>query len=280
EFSVIASAHLDTVFTKIRKNYISLQGITNKEILLATLLATLMERYATQSVLAEVQAFFKDDSFSNRTPPVAQLRSLLATAPKEDQNRFEACISLFAFTEKKDKLAVSTQLARTDLNRPFFLRRLNRLIRVAGALEIKTTAKRIQEILDFARAERIQFIEETSIVTLCQLLTRSIIELSREYFKEPTKNLRSLNGYIRGARFIPAKILIAPLIHIAQVPALNPQSRALVVETLEHMEKQEKDGSGLSALKKVLPPLLKVLDMKDVADEIKLRIGDILARNG
>jgi class 3 adenylate cyclase len=280
EFSVITSAHLDTVFAKIRKNYISLKGIQKKEDLISTVLATLLEKYATPSVLADVQAFFKEDGYTGRTPPVAQMRSLLASAPKEDQNRLDACIPLFTLKEKKDKQAVLALVSRVDLNRPFFLRRLNRLIRVAGALEIKTTSKKIQEILDFARAERIQFIEETSIVTLCQLLTRSIIELSREYFKEPTKNLRSLNGYIRGARFIPAKILIAPLIHIAQVPALNAQSRALVVETLEHMEKQEKDDSGLSALKKVLPPLLKVLDMKDVADEIKLRIGDILARNG
>jgi class 3 adenylate cyclase len=29
-----------------------------------------------------------------------------------------------------------------------------------------------------------------------------------------------------------------------------------------------------------LPPLLKVLDMPDVADEVKLRIGDVLAKNG
>jgi len=280
EFSVITSAHLDTVFAKIRKNYISLKGIQKKEDLLATVLATLLEKYSTPSVLAEVQAFFKEDGYTGRTPPVAQMRSLLAAAPKEDLNRLDACIPLFTLKEKKDKQAVLSLVSRVDLNRPFFLRRLNRLIRVAGALEIKTTSKKIQEILDFARAERIQFIEETSIVTLCQLLTRSIIELSREYFKEPTKNLRSLNGYIRGARFIPAKILIAPLIHIAQLPALNPQSRALVVETLENMEKQDKDGSGLSGLRKALPPLLKVLDMRDVADELKLRIGDILARNG
>jgi class 3 adenylate cyclase len=272
EFSVITSAHLDTVFAKIRKNYISLKGIQKKEDLLATVLATLLEKYATSSVLADVQAFFKEDGYTGRTPPIAQMRSLLAAAPKEDQNRLDACIPLFLLKDKKDKQAVLALVSQVDLNRPFFLRRLNRLIRVAGSLEIKTTSKKIQEILDFARAERIQFIEETSIVTLCQLLTRSIIELSREYFKEPTKNLRSLNGYIRGARFIPAKILIAPLIHIAQVPALNPQSRALVVETLENMD--------LSGLRKVLPPLLKVLDMRDVAEELKLRIGDLLARNG
>jgi class 3 adenylate cyclase len=269
EFSVITSAHLDTIFAKTRKNHISLRGIT-KEMLLATVLATLMEKYATPSVLAEVTSFFKEDGYSDRTPPVAQIRSLLAGTPKEDQNRFEACIPLFAQTEKKDRLAVLTQLARVDLNRPFYLRRLNRLIRVAGALEIKTTSKKIQEILDFARAERIHFLEETSVVTLCQLLTRSIIEQSREYFKEPTRNIRSLNGYIRGARFIPAKIMLGPLIHIAQLPSLTPQSRALVVETLESM--------NLVGMQRVLLPLLKSLDLRDVADSLKLRMGDMLAK--
>ena len=158
-----------------------------------------------------------------------------------------------------------------DINRPFFLRRLNRLIRVAGALEIKTTAKRIQEILDFARAERIHFLEETSIVTLCQLLTRSIIEASRDFFKDPSRNIRTLNGYIRGARFIPAKIMIGPLIHVLQSPSLNPLSR---------MPGGGDPGEdGPPPLKKGLPPLLKVLDVKDATDELKLRVGDILAKN-
>jgi class 3 adenylate cyclase len=270
EFSVIASAHIDTVFGKVRKNYISLQGITNKDVLLATVLATLLEKHATASVLADVQAYFKEDGYSDRTPPVAQIRSLLSHTPKEDQNRFEACIPLFALKEKKDRATVLQQLSRVDLNRPFYLRRLNRLIRVAGALEIKTSSKKIQEILEFSRAERIHFLEETSIVTLCQLLTRSIIELSREYFKEPSRNIRALNGYIRGARFIPSKILVGPLIHIAQSPSLNPLSRALVVETLENM--------NLAGLQRVLQPLLKMLDLKDVPDELKLRTGDLVAR--
>ena len=271
EFSVITSAHLDTVFTKIRKNYISLKAIAKKEDLLATVLATLLEKYATASVVADVQAFFKDDGSGARTPPVGQIRSLLAAAPKEELNRFEACIPLFAFTEKKDKLAVFAVLSRVDINRPFFMRRLNRLIRMAGALEIKTTAKRIQEILEFARAERIHFLEETSIVTLCQLLTRSIIEASRDFFKDPSRNIRTLNGYIRGARFIPAKIMIGPLIHILQSPSLNPLSRMLAAETLESMD--------LTALKRALPPLLKVLEVRDATDELKLHVGGILAKN-
>ena len=277
EFSVVTSAHLDNVFAKVKKSYISLKGITNKQVLLATVLATLLERYATPTLLADVMSFFKEDGFTARTPPVAQVRSLLQAAPKEDLNRFEACIPLFTYTEKKDKLLVLAQLSKVDLNRPFYLRRLNRLIRVAGALEIRTTSKRIQEILDFARLERIHFLEETSIVTLCQLLTRSIIEQSREYFQEPAKNIRSLNGYIRGARFIPPRIMMGPLTQVLLMPSLHPQSRALVVETLESMEEAGPKKSGLTESRKLLPPLLKVLDMKDVDDALKLRIGDILA---
>ena len=272
EFSVIASAHLDTVFGKVRKNYISLRGINKKEALLATVLATLLERYATPSLLADVQAFFKDEGYGGRTPPLAQLRAQLAGAPREDQNRLDACIPLFTLTEKKDKLLVSPTVARVDLNRPFYLRRLNRLIRVAGTLEIKTTGKKIQEVLEFARQERINFLEETCIVSLCQLLTRSIIEQSREYFKEPGRNIRSLNGYIRGARFIPAKIMIGPLVHILLQPALNAQSRALVVDTMKCMD--------LSGLRKIIPPLLKALDMKEIDEGLKLEIGDIIARFG
>ncbi len=270
EFSVITSAHIDTVFAKIRKNYISLQGITNKDVLLSTVLATQLERYATPSVLADVQAYFKEDMYSDRTPPIAQIRSLLSHAPKEDQNRFEACIPLFALKEKKERTTVLQQVSRVDLNRPFSLRRLNRLIRVAGALELKSTSKKIQEILDFARAERIHYLEETSVVTLCQLLTRSIIEQSREYFKEPSRNVRSLNGYIRGARFIPPKILVGPLIHIAQHPSLTPPSRALAIETLESM--------NLAGLQKFLTPLLKMLDLREAADALKLRMGNLIAK--
>lgn len=271
EFSVVASSQLDTVFAnKILKNYISLKGITNKEVLLATIFATLMEKYATPSLLAEVQAFFKEEGFTARTPPLAQVRNLLSSAPREDLNRFQACIPLFAYTEKKDRMQVFSQLAKVDLNRTFFLRRLNRLIRVAGALEIRSASKRIQEILDFARREKIHFLEETSVVTLCQLLTRSIIEQSREYFREPGKNIRSLNGYIRGARFIPPRIMIGPLIQVLLVPSLNPQSRALVVDSLEAMD--------LSSSQKALAPLLKMLDMKEVEDTLKLRVGDLLGR--
>ena len=54
-----------------------------------------------------------------------------------------------------------------------------------GLLEIRTSSHKVQEILDFARAERVGFLEETAVVTLCQLLSRTAIEHFREVFAIP-----------------------------------------------------------------------------------------------
>ena len=89
------------------------------------LLASLLEGYATPALLAERQAFFRDDA-PNRAWST-RLRVLLAGARREDRNRFEACLPLFQLRERKDRLAMATMLNRVDLNRPSDLRRLNRL---------------------------------------------------------------------------------------------------------------------------------------------------------
>ncbi|MCX7031993.1 MAG: hypothetical protein NTU62_17990 [Spirochaetes bacterium] len=270
EFSVIASAHLEQVFARIRRTFISVRGITRKEELLMAVLASLLERYATPSLLAEVQAFFRDEAPTRAV--VDQLRSLLAGAPREDRNQFEACLPLFQLRERKDRMAMSNMLSRVDLGRPLSLRRLNRLIRVVGVLEIRTASRKVQEILDFSRAERVPFLEETSIVTLCQLLTRAVIEQSREFFRDPGRSLRSLNGYVRGARYMPARIMIGPLVHLLLLPKLDPGTRALAAESLERMD--------LSAVAKSLPPLLKMFDAEGIDEEVRLRVAAALAKAG
>jgi class 3 adenylate cyclase/HEAT repeat protein len=270
EFSVIASAHLEQVFARIRRTFISVRGITRKEELLMAVLASLLERYATPPMLAEVQAFFRDEAPTRAV--VDQLHSVLAGAPREDRNRFEACLPIFQLRERKDRLAMSNMLSRVDLGRPLNLRRLNRLIRAVGVLEIRTASRKVQEILDFARAERVPFLEETSIVTLCQLLTRAVIEQSREYFRDPGRSLRSLNGYVRGARYMPARIMIGPLVHLLLLPKLEPGTRALAAESLTSMD--------LSAVAKSLPPLLKIFDAEAIDEEVRLKVADVLAKAG
>jgi class 3 adenylate cyclase/HEAT repeat protein len=270
EFSDIASTRLEKVFARIRQTFISVRGITRKEELLMAVLASLLERYATPALLAEVQAFFRDEA-PNRGV-VEQLRSVIAGSPREDRNRFEACLPLFQLRERKDRLAMSTMLSRIDLNRPFELRRLNRLIRAVGIMEIRTASHKVQEILEFARAERVPFLEETAVVTLCQLLSRAIIEQSREFFRDPGRSPRSLTGYIRGARHLPARIMIGPLVHALLLPTIDAATRALAAESLELLD--------LSAVAKSLPPLLKVLDAEAIDKGVRLRIADVLSRAG
>lgn len=268
EFSESTANRLEKVFSRIRQTFISVRGITRKDELLMAVLASLLERYASPAILAEVQTFFRDEA-PNRTV-VEHLRSLLAGAPREDRNRFEACVPLFQLRERKDRLAMATLLGRVDLERPFELRRLNRLIRAVGALEIRTSSHKVQEILEFARAERVPFLEETCVVTLCQLLSRAAIEQSREYFRDASRSPRSLTGYVRGARFMPSRIMIGPLVHLLLQPRLEAGTRALAVESLERMD--------LSAVAKSLPPLLKTLESDDIDEGVRLRIADVLAK--
>ncbi len=271
EFAVITSAHLDTVFSKARKNFLSLRGIARRDELMAMVLGGLVERFATPAILSDLQTFFRDESGSHASP-VAKLRPLVGAGTREEQNRFEACLPLFAMTERKDRLTVSAALARVDLARPANLRRLNRLVRIAGVLEIKTASHRIQEILEFARAERVPFLEESAIGTLCQLLTRSIIEQSRDIFKQPERAPSSLLGYVRGARWIPPRIMIGPLIHLVLQPRTAPAARALAVESLQAMDLREVAHG--------LPPLLKALDLAEIPEPLRLAIADLLGRAG
>jgi len=270
EFSESTANRLEKVFSRISQTYLTVRGITRKDELLMAVLASLLERHANPVLLSETLAYFREET-PNRTV-VDRLRVLLGGAPREDRNRFEACLPLFQLRERKDRLAMANILTRVDLDRPFALRRLNRLIRAAGMLEIRTSSHKVQEILDFARAERVSFLEETAIVTLCQLLSRTAIEQSRECFRDPTRGAVSLNGYVRGARFMPARILIGPLVHLLLAPNVPPATRTLAAESLERMD--------LSAVSKSLPPLLKVFEAEVVDAAVRLRIASVLARAG
>jgi len=272
EFIFTTATHLEAVYAKIKKQYISLKGITERDALLIVLLAKIVERYAAPELLQEVQRFFKADYTESPAGIVEQMRERLRTASEDDRNRFEACIPLFTLSERKAKLNVYQTLARINLSHPALLRRLNRLIRVIGTLEIRNSSKKILEILDFAREERIPFMEETCVVTLCQLLNRTAIEMARGIFQEPAKHLPAIKGYIRGARFLPVKIFLNPLLQLLLNPNLNAQIRALVVSSLKHMDLQGAKG--------IMPPLIKALKMPEIEKELKQEISDILGEYG
>jgi len=272
ELIFTTATHLETVFSKAKRQYLSLKGIKEKNALLTILLAQTLELYSSPNLLLELQQFFKAETAENPVLMVNKVKDYLHFAPEEDKHRFDACIPLFNITNRKVRLQISFTLSKINLNRPSLLRRLNRLTRVIGTLEIRTSAKKILEILNFSRQERIRFLEQTCVVTLCQLQNRSVIEQAKNILGDPLSNLPSLNGYLRGARFLPPKIFINTLLKLLLIPKLDTYSRSLIIDTLKHMP--------LRNLKGILPPLVKSLDMAECDLEQKTQIAEVLSRYG
>lgn len=272
ELTVMTQAHLETIHAKIKKNYISLKGIRERNVLLKVLFANLLERYGNSELIQNVQNYFKADSFPDPTELIAKIRESLKNAPEEDKNKFEACITLFKMDSRKDVLTLLNTLSKININRPYLMRRLNRVIRVAGKLKIRTSIKKILDIFSFAGEERIGFLEETSIVSLCQLLSRTIIEKARTYLSSPRNNNYLLHGYIRGSRFIPPKYLIVPLLHLLIVPQIERDTTELILDTISSMDIKGIKGSILN--------LVKLLETQNLTEEQKFKIAEIIGNQG
>ena len=171
------------------------------------------------------------------------------------------------------RLNVAHTLGRADRAAPALLRRLNRLIRVAGILEVRASAKKIMEVLTFAREERVGFLEESSVVTLCQLLNRPAIEQAKLVFASPSKYPHSLSGYIRGARYVPARIFIPALLKLLLQPELPPRLRDLAIDSLKNMDLAEIKGLPAALIRAARLPGLDRARLSDLA-AIIARYGD------
>ncbi len=171
------------------------------------------------------------------------------------------------------RLNVAQTLGRADRAAPALLRRLNRLIRVAGILEVRASAKKIMEVLSFAREERVGFLEESSVVTLCQLLNRPAIEQAKLVFASPLKYPHSLSGYIRGARYVPARIFIPALLKLLLQPELPPRLRDLAIDSLKNMDLAEIKGLPAALIRAARLPGLEPARLSDLA-AIIARYGD------
>jgi class 3 adenylate cyclase/HEAT repeat protein len=268
EFTFSTATNLEAVFAKLKSQYVSLKGIKEKDSLLAVVFTKLLEQYATAELLKETQSFFKSDAGSNAAAVIARLREMMIAAPSDDKNRMEACLRLFAFDGRIPRLNVLQILSRANLNTPLLARRLNRLVRLVGTLEIRNSGKKVLEVLNFAREERVAYLEETAIVSLCQLLNRTAIEHAQVVFGEIAKYPISLRGYIRAARFIPAKFFINPLLKLLLNPKIPGKIRALIVESLETM--------NLADIRGALPLLIRALTIKEIEENLKENIAGIL----
>ena len=273
EFVFTTSANLEAVFAKVKKQHISLKGLKEREALLAVILAKLLEQYASAELLADVQSHFRGDGGYSPASLIARIKEALIAAPEDEQNRLAACLPLFTTTDRLVRLNVAQTLGRANRAAPALLRRLNRLIRVAGILEVRASAKKIMEVLSFAREERVGFLEESSVVTLCQLLNRPAIEQAKVVFASPAKYPHSLTGYIRGARYVPARIFVAALLRLLLQPDLPPRLRDLAIDSLKNMDLAEIKGLPAALIRAARLPGLDRARLQDLA-AIIARYGD------
>jgi class 3 adenylate cyclase len=272
EFVLTASANLEAVFAKIKKQHISLRGAKERDALLVVLLGKILEQHADADLLAEAQAFFKSEVGAGAQTLIQKIRDRLISAPEDEQNRFQACLPLFASQERLVRLNAAQTLSRINLTTPTLQRRLNRLIRIAGILDIRNVTKKIQEVLAYAREERVHFLEESSVVTLCQLMSRVTIEQAGAVFASPGKYPHSLNGYIRGARFLPVRIFINPLLKLLLTPGVPPKTLSLAVDSLSNMD--------LTGVKGIMTPLIRAMNLPGLDKKLLSALSGIVARYG
>ena len=273
ELVLTTSANLEAVFVRIKKQHISLKGIKEKEALLAVILAKLLEQYASKQLLADVQSHFRTDGGYNPTALIARVKEALISAPEAEQNKLDACLPLFTSSDRLVRVNFAHTLGRANLAGPALLRRLNRLIRVVGILEVRASAKKVMEVLSFAREERVNFLEESSVVTLCQLLNRAAIEQAKVVFASPTNYPHSLAGYTRGARYVPARIFAAALLKLLLQPGLPARMRDLAIDSLKNMELEEIKGLPAALIRAARLPGLDRAHLQDLS-AIIARYGD------
>ncbi|MBN1836791.1 MAG: HEAT repeat domain-containing protein, partial [Spirochaetales bacterium] len=272
EFIFATATNLEAVFAKIRQQTVSLQGVKQKEALLAVLLAKALEQYGTAELLQEAAGFFKIDSNDDPGPLVTRIRERMIWASEDERNRFEATRQLFDNDDRSVRLNTYHTLAKVNQHNPALMRRLNRLIRVIGTLDIRNSGKKILEILNYSRQERIPYLEQTCVVTLCQLLNRTAIEQAKNFFAEPAKNAHSVAGYVRGARYLPPKLFLNPMLRLLGDPKVGPRIQGVIVNSLEAME--------LGGIAGVLPPLIKAMRLPHVSQDNKRHLSSIIARYG
>jgi class 3 adenylate cyclase/HEAT repeat protein len=282
ELVTITVAHLEALSGKIKKNFLSLGAVAQKEALLggeaqkeallSLLFARLIENYASPLLLEDIQRYFKGFKTQGEKELVESIRRAMVEASEEEKNQFKACLPLFNPARKAEQMRTATMLTNVDLGRPFLIRRLNRFVRLAGLLGIKTVIKNVQKILEFARTERIGYLEETAVVSLCQLYDKPTVDRAAGHFARPLENLPSLKGYVRGLRFVSPPLYLKELAEILLKPEVGDDVKLCALDTLDRFD--------LRAARGVLPALIKAFFIPSGEPRLKPAIERLIIKNG
>jgi class 3 adenylate cyclase len=269
EFRSITSVHLDQVFRKVSESHISVRKVRKKEDFLPTLFAHIIEKYCSAHLVDEVQRFFKETD--RRNPPllIEAMREALLEAEQSDIKGFKACIPLFLETDAKARLRIHHFLRKIDPQVANLLRRLNRLIKAAGYLQIKKLSKNIQDIRSFAAMEKICYLQEAATITLSQLDVHEVSKEAKGVFAHPAKNGDLLKCYVRSARYLPAREVAEPLINFLTGVGCAPDLRDLALESLSFM--------NLKMVPTAVGKLISSLVRSDIDRVHKDKIADVVA---
>ena len=269
EFRSIASVHLDQIFRKVKESHISVRRVRKKEEFLPTLFSHLIEKYCSAPLVDEVQRYFKETERRNPSLLIEAMRESLLGAEQGEVKGFMACIPLFLETDAKNRLRIHHFLRRIDPQVANLLRRLNRLIKAAGYLHIKSLSKLIQEIRSFATDEKIGYLQEAATITLCQLGVREIHEEGKEVFAHPGSNSDLIKCYVRGARYLPSAAVAEPLVDFLIGVGCTPELRDLALESLGSLDMRKAPAAT--------GKLIRALERGDIDRDHKNAIAGIVA---
>jgi class 3 adenylate cyclase/HEAT repeat protein len=267
ELSVVTPVHLEALFNNLKKSFISVSDVTQKDMLLIVIFANLIERYGDETLLLDIKEYLRGSLRFTKTELIESLRIAMKDATAEEKNRFNACLPLLGMQKKAISLQIVNVLNKIDFNRPFKLRRLNRFVRLAGILNIKAAIKLLQSILDFSRKEQISFLEETSVAGLCQLYDKTSIDGAVKYFTQ-AKDCPSLRGYIRGVQFLAPGLFIRNLIDLLIKNDAPVSLKKLIIESLQTMD--------LCKVKGIFLLLLRLIVKSKMQSEIKEKLGELV----
>lgn len=269
ELAAITSAHLEAVFRKVRKGFLSLKEVRSREELLPLVLSNLLQKYCPRPVLSRALVYFKEQQTDPRAL-IQQINGYLKSGVSSDIKGFRACLPLF--TDPSWGKSIVGILRRIDPNMSSLLARLARLVRAAGELGMKDQEKKVHDIQQFAEVENVPVLERSAVEALCRLEARDLLDESISMLSHPPRNRDRLPGFIHGARYLPSELIAEPVVRLLQHPELTPGERESVVDTLCELD--------LSSSRQLPARVLEALQEQWFEPVQKERLAAVVAEQG
>jgi hypothetical protein len=202
ELCRLVMAILHSVLSKSLKNFILSREKTSGTDASMTPLSDFLQIYANPDQIKELKRIFSlEDGGEIAKSFIAKLAEILPDTEKAELLKTTALIDT---STTAGRFVMNKLLEGVDSGRAVLLRRVNRMVRLAGQAGARQSVSQVLAVLNFARENKIAFLTESSIVTLCQLHDRLTIEGAPFYLSDKTAPNPVINGLLRGLRYLPA----------------------------------------------------------------------------